>query len=134
MTEHKSNELAATSFISGAVYDGRVKRFKATVALKAQAAGDTIILAEVPKDYVFAYGVINSSVSLGTATIAVGSDGASEKYRSAAVITSADTPVLFGKNAAVAELADNEKIVLTVGAAALPASGILIVDLFFSAM
>lgn len=119
---------------ANAGYDARVRRYRASVALAAQASGDTIVLAEKPAGYVFAYGVITSDTSLGTATLSVGNSGSAAKYRAASVFTSTDTPTLFGKAAAVSEVNPAaEEVIATVGTAALPGTGNLVVDLYFSA-
>jgi hypothetical protein len=120
---------------NGAVQGGRIRRFRATITLAAQAADDTIVLAKVPAGYAFAYGVINASATLGaSATVAVGVAGAAGKYRTAAVFTAA-APTLFGNVAAVddAPLTAEETVIMTVAVAALPGSGTCTVDLYYSA-
>jgi len=119
---------------NGAVQGGRVRRFRATIALASQADGDTVVLAQVPAGYAFAYGILNASATLGSSTIAVGIAGTAAKYRAAAVFTAA-APTLFGISTAVddAPLTAQETVILTNTTAALPASGTLIVDLYFSA-
>ncbi len=119
---------------NGAVQGGRIRRFRATIALASQADGDTVVLAQVPAGYAFAYGILNASATLGTSTIAVGIAGTAAKYRAAAVFTAA-APTLFGVSTAVddAPLAAQEVVILTNTTAALPGSGTLIVDLYFSA-
>jgi len=123
-----------TTKSNGAVQGGRIRRFRATVTMAAQASGDTIVLANVPAGYAFAYGVVNASATLGTATLAVGIDGTAGKYRTAATFTAA-APTLFGNSTAVDDdpLSASEEVIATVGTAALPGSGTLIVDLYFSA-
>jgi hypothetical protein len=119
---------------SGAVHNARMRRFRAKITLASQGTSDTIVLARVPKGMAFAYGVLNSSVSLGTSTIAIGITGTTDKYRAAATFTATDTPTLFGKVAAAAAdpLNSDETIFITIGTAALPSSGTLVVDLYFS--
>jgi len=123
-----------TTKSNGAVQGGRIRRFRATVTMAAQASGDTIVLANVPAGYAFAYGVVNASATLGSATLAVGIDGTAGKYRTAATFTAA-APTLFGNSTAVDDdpLSASEEVIATVGTAALPGSGTLIVDLYFSA-
>ena len=123
-----------TTNSNGAVQGGRVRRFRATIALAAQADGDTVVLAQVPAGYAFAYGILNASATLGSSTIAIGVAGTAAKYRAAAVFTAA-APTLFGLSTAVddAPLAAGETVILTNTTAALPSSGTLIVDLYFSA-
>ena len=119
---------------NGAVQGGRIRRFRATIALASQADGDTVVLAQVPAGYAFAYGILNASATLGSSTIAVGIAGTAAKYRAAAVFTAA-APTLFGVSTAAddAPLAAQEVVILTNTTAALPSSGTLIVDLYFSA-
>jgi hypothetical protein len=124
-----------TSNANGALQGGRVRRFRATIPLTAQADGDTVVLASVPAGHVFAYGVLNTSATLGASTIAVGVAGTPAKYRAAAVFTTANTPTMFGVNTAMddAPLTAAETVILTNTTAALPGAGTLVVDLFFSA-
>jgi hypothetical protein len=119
---------------NGAVQGGRIRRFRATITLASQADGDTVVLAQVPAGYAFAYGILNASATLSTSTIAIGIAGTPAKYRAAAVFTAA-APTLFGVSTAVddAPLAAQEVVILTNTTAALPGSGTLIVDLYFSA-
>lgn len=121
---------------NGGVQGGRVRRFRATVPFDGQASGDTIVLADVPAGYTFAYGVINNTATFGaSATIAIGTTGATGKYRAAAVQT-ATGPQLFGVAAAADDvpLAATERVFMTVGVAALPDSdAFAVVDLYFSA-
>lgn len=119
---------------SASVVGGRLRRFRATVTLASQADGDTVVLAKVPAGHVFAYGVLTGSASLGSSTVAVGIAGTAGKYRAAATHT-ATTPTFFGVASAVAAapLTAEETVILTNTTAALPSSGTLVVDLYFSA-
>lgn len=120
---------------NGGVQGGRLRRFRATITLASQAAGDDIVLANVPAGYTFAYGVINASATLGaSATVAIGVAGATGKYRTAAVFTAA-APTIFGNVAAVDDepLSASETVLMTVAVAALPSSGTCTVDLYYSA-
>lgn len=120
------------SAISG--YHARVRRFRATVNLASQAAADTVVLADIPSGFCFAGGNITSSVSLGSSTVAIGNASAAGKYRAAAVFTAVDTPTDFGTAVSLAGAASSatERVILTVAAATMPASGTLVVDLYFS--
>ena len=139
MAETYANEVAGLGTIpttksNGGVQGGRLRRFRATVTMAAQASGDTIVLAEVPAGYVFAYGVLNASATLGTATLAIGVDGTAGKFRAAATFTAA-APTMFGAYTAVDDdpSTGSDTVIATIGTAALPSSGTLIVDLYFSA-
>jgi hypothetical protein len=94
-------------------------------------------LGNLPAGATFAYGVITSSVSLSTSTLAIGPAGATGKYRTAAAFTAADTPTLFGNAAQVGAadpaLAAEETVIGTIASLALPASGTLVIDLYYSA-
>lgn len=115
-------------------YGAHLIRYRAIVVLQSQASGDTIILADVPSGMVFAGGEILTDTSLATATIAVGTAATPGQYRAAAVLTATDTPALFGTTAQYisAPLTAPARIIATVGVAALPAAGNMVVDLYFS--
>ena len=125
-----------TTNANGGVQGGRVRRFRATVPFDGQGIGDTVVLADVPAGYTFAYGVINNTATFGaSATIAIGNSTTAGKYRAAAVQT-ATGPQLFGVAGAAddAPLSEAERVILTVGVAALPDSdAFAVVDLYFSA-
>lgn len=147
MATYLSNELAGTSTglstaagvgykPKASVYGGRLKRMRATITLASQATTDTLQLANLPAGAVFAFGVLNSDTSLGTSTLAIGITGTTGKYRAAATFTATDTPTFFGK-AAEAAGSDNgasteTTVIGTIASAALPASGTLVIDLYYS--
>ena len=118
----------------GSVWTAKLRRHRATITLAGQGSGDDVVLFRVPAGSVFAYGVLNTSVSLNTSTIAVGVSGTTNRYKNAATFTPPNTPTLFGKTAEVsgAALAADTDVLLTIGAAALPGSGTLVVDMYFS--
>lgn len=120
--------------VDGSVWTARLRRFRATITLGGQASGDDVVLFRVPAGSVFAHGVLNTSASLGTSTVAIGVGGTTNKYKNAATFTAANTPTLFGKTAEVsgAALTSETDVLLTIGAAALPGSGTLVVDMYFS--
>lgn len=124
-----------SSNVNGGVIGGRVRRYRAAITLASQATTDTIVIGRVPAGSVFAYGVINTDTSLSTSTVAIGATGATGKYRAAAVFTATNTPTVFGPAAAAfaAPLTADEEVFITIAVAALPASGNLVVDLYFSA-
>lgn len=120
--------------VEGDVYRARIRRYRATITLASQVSGEVIYLA-VPKDAEkFMHGTIATSVTLGTATVKIGPISSDAAYRAAATFTVVDAPQHFGVTAAIASdpKTGGEAIVLTTGAAALPASGTLVVDLYFS--
>lgn len=140
MTVFYSTELAnftATPVIkaSGSAYGARLARFRGTITLAAQTTSDTIVVAVVPAGFTFAFGVVTSSVTLGSSTIAVGITGTVAKYKAAAVFTAVDTPTFFGPATIVGgqtALAADETIFVTIAAATLPGAGTLVIDMYFS--
>lgn len=124
-----------TTKSNGGVQGGNLRRFRATVPLAAQAAADTVVLANIPAGFVFAYGILNASATLGaSATIAIGNSTDAAKYRAAAVHT-ATVPTLFGLYTAADDvaLAAAETVIMTIAVAALPGTGSVVIDLYFSA-
>lgn len=132
-TEVAGLDTVPSTKSNGAVHNARLRRFRATITLASQADGDTIVLADVPAGYAFAFGVLNASATLGASTIAIGISGTAGKYRASAVFTAA-APTLFGVVGAVDDspLTAKERVILTNTTAALPSSGTLVVDLYFS--
>jgi hypothetical protein len=92
------------------------------------AIGDKLHLRRIPAG---ARGIkhrITVSATLGTSTLKLGIAGNDAKYAAAATYTTANAPVSIAKAANLAaELAADEDQFLTVGAAALPNDGTLIV-------
>jgi hypothetical protein len=67
----------------GGIHGGRLRRFRASFPMAAQASGDDIVLAKVPAGYRFAYGIINASATMGaSATVAIGVAGATGDRKS----------------------------------------------------
>jgi len=140
MTTTYANEVAGlgtspTTKQDGGIQGGRLRRFRASFTMAAQASGDDIVLAKVPAGYRFAFGIINASATMGaSATVAIGIAGATGKYRAAAVFTAA-APTLFGVSTATDDdaLTAEENVLLTIAVAALPGAGTAVVDLYFSA-
>ena len=119
--------------VDGSVQGGRVRVYREKIALAGQTTADTIVLAQPSAGETFLCGTITSDVSLGAAQVAIGSAAVPNRYRLASVHTLADTPVNCGRIAAQAnKLAADETIQLAISAGALPASGTLIVDLYFA--
>lgn len=128
----------------GNEWGGRVRSFRYTLAYDSQGTG-TIAIGRIPPGQKFLFGVLTTDTSTDTATLAVGISGSTGKYKAAAAHTTTNTPALFGPVAAMiaadttSEVGSsplgegtNEDVILTVGAAALPASGNLVIDLFFA--
>ena len=112
---------------------GRVRVFNEKVTLASQTTSDTIEVAKLPKGARVLYGLLTSTVSLGSSTVAIGINGTTGKYRAAAAFTATDTPTPFGVATNIGEpLAAEEILFLTIGAATLPASGTLRVTVFYT--
>ena len=127
----------------------RVRVFRSTIHLDAPYITSTTNAAQwlttdtallIPGSMLigmrFLYGVINTSLSLGTSTVAIGIAGTTGKYRAAATFTAVDTPTLFGSvlaGVAPSALASPDNVIMTIGVANLPntATHRLIVDLYF---
>lgn len=126
-------KLAAGTTPDPGFVDGTVRVFAETVTYAAQANGDTIAVARLPKGAVFLHGVLTASVTAGTATIAIGTAAAAGKYRAAATFTAVNTPTLFGVNTGQhSALTVEEEVIITVGTAALPGSGTLQVAIYYA--
>lgn len=146
MAQYLSNELAGTTTgtttaaaagyrPSASVYGARLKRLRATINLASQTTSDTLLLGTLPAGATFAYGVLNTTASLGSSTLAIGIAGTAGKYRAAGTFTATDTPTLFGTAAQAAlasPLSAEENVIGTIAAANLPSSGTLVVDLYYS--
>jgi hypothetical protein len=148
MATYLSNELsnAATGLVTtipvgykpkATVYGARFKRMRATITLAGQTTSDILQFGTLPTGTVFAYGVLTSSASLSTSTLAIGTAASSGAYRAAATFTATDTPTMFGVTTAVAAAdtaSTSETVVIgTIATAALPSSGTLVVDIYYSA-
>lgn len=128
-------------------YGGRLFRFRGVIVLAAiatttfgttqvaAATTDWIQLLTLPAGYVPGFGVINSSVSLGTSAIAIGTSAvhaSNGQYRAASAFTSTNTPTPFGRTdmAALAAVSIDTPVYLTIGIADLPSAGTLVVDIY----
>ena len=118
--------------LDGAYQGGHVRVYREIITLAAQTTADTIVVAYPSKGEQFLYGVLKGSVSLGSSTIAIGVTGTTGKYRASGTHTPT-VPTFFGEDAALsAKLTTDEEVFITIGTAALPASGTLTVDLYFA--
>jgi len=119
------------------VYQARLKRLRATFTYASQVFGtDTLVVGNLPAGATFAFGVLTSDTSSGSATLAIGTAASTAKYKAAAAFTTTDLPTLFGKTAVVGAadpaLTAEEQVIVTIGTANLPASGVLVVDFYYS--
>lgn len=126
------------SMPQGATYGGRIRRYRNVITLASQTTSDTIQLGDIPPGNVFAFGVLSTDTSLGSSTIAIGYTGTTGAFRAAAVFTATNTPTLFGVVADQVKDPVNAtgfiKPIVTIAAATMPASGTLVIDLYFSAV
>lgn len=103
---------------------GRLRVFNEQVVFNGQAIGDTITVGRIPKGAIPLFFIINTDTSTGTATLAIGDGTTANRFAAAATRTTVNAPQMRGDQAPGAtELTDETDIVLTVGSAALPASG-----------
>lgn len=122
---------------SAGAYGGRVRRYRGSITLAAQATTDNILLCIIPAGNYFDSGMITSTVTLGAAVVAIGTNkvhASNGQYRAAATFTAVDTPTLFGLTAAKAgaALSNDTPVYLTIATAALPGAGTLVVDIYIS--
>jgi hypothetical protein len=121
--------------MDGSAQGGNLRVYREVVNLAGQTTADTIVVAYPSKGEQFLYGVLTASASLGTSTISIGVAGATARYKTAGTFTATETPTLFGQGTLVvanSKLAADTEVFITIGTAALPASGTLIVDLVFA--
>lgn len=122
---------------SAGAYGARMRRYRASITLATQTVADNILLAVIPSGSIFDFGMITSSVSLGTAVVAIGTSqvhATNGQLRAAGTFTAVDTPTLFGTAAAMtqAALSADTRIYLTLATASLPGAGTLDIDLYYS--
>ena len=132
------NAAAAPLVVGGAkiehaLYSGKVRSALSEFTFAADAIGAYTI-----PEFQFLVGqrilelALNPSVTLGAATLAIGISGATGKYRAAATLTTPDAWTVAALNAAMgARLSANEQWIMTVAAAALPASGRLLMRVLY---
>ena len=140
MTTFYSAELTGYASVpvvkpSATQYSGNVVVYQGSITMAAQATTDTIVYGVVPAGSFFLYGIIDADTSTATATLALGITGTTGKYRAAAAFTTINTPTLFGIAAAslsTAGLLATETQFVTIGTAALPGAGNLILQQFWA--
>lgn len=141
MADYLSTELAgiySTPVVKpfGAIYGGRPRYYRATITLNTQTTSDDTLLAILPAGSNYFIGWLTSSVSLGTSTIAIGTNkvhGSNGQLLAATTFTAVNTPTPFGiatlLGIATLALTADTPIYLTQGTASLPASGTLVIYL-----
>jgi hypothetical protein len=113
------------------------------ITLASQASGVNIPIARIPYGSALIDIVVNSTVSLGSSTLAIGDMNNNARFKAAAVATAVDTPVSVLNATSSGALLTTcydvngvastayEDVVMTVAAAALPASGTLVVTIYY---
>lgn len=143
MTAYLSTELGKTANQTAPpvghkptanAHGARLKRLRGSFTYASQASTDTLVIGVLPAGSTFAFGVICADTSSGSTTLSIGPASSAAKYKAAAAFTSTDTPTLFGKCAPVVDdpLSADETVIATLGGAAAPASGNLVIDLYYS--
>lgn len=112
---------------------GKVRVFRETYTLNSEVAGTVVRVGQLPPGARVLYGILTTTVSLGSTTIKIGTSGDDDAFRTAGTFTSANTPTFFGHTAGMAlSFTDQTDVILTTAAATAPASGTLYVQLFYS--
>lgn len=127
-----SGLLASPQTLPGADlgYGGKTISFIAQIANASQASGSVFRLWKARSGLIWRGGEIIVDTSTSTATLAIGNATTSTLYKAAGAVTTTGIPQLFFDGGAgflatmlTAPLAVPEEVLLTVGTAALPASG-----------
>jgi hypothetical protein len=108
----------------------RLRAYRGTLNLAGQLITDNWQVTTLPPGALFCVGIINTTATLATSTIAIGINGNNGKYRAAAVFTAVDTPTLFGAATQMdsqTPFASDEVILGSIGVATLPGAGALVV-------
>lgn len=114
---------------------GRVRTASATLTYATQAAGaqtfDTPLTLPVGATVVG--GIISTSVTTGSATVAIGITGSTAKYKAAAAVTATTSAEIAIPHAALMAtgLTTAEDVFITTASASLPASGTMKVILYY---
>jgi len=132
-TEAQLLQNTPKEFPNAAVSQGRLKRSRNTITMAAQASADTITCSPLPIGHIFAFGILNASATLGSSTLAIGKSGSAAFYRAAATFTGA-VATMFGLSPAADDEPATAEVtpIITIGAASLPGSGVLVVDFYYS--
>lgn len=116
---------------SPAEHGGTIRSLTDTVTYATQTTSDTIVIGggELPVGARVLEVVMTTSVSTGSATLALGITGSVAKYKAAGAVTTINVPQIFGVTAGLnVPLTAPERLFLTIAGASLPASGTLVVS------
>lgn len=121
---------------TASVYQASLFRLRGSIQMQSQTTSDTLNLGVLPIGSTFVLGFLNATALISTTTIAIGNSSDSTKYRAALTVSgTGDQPQTFGKCApeiATTPLTADETVIATIGAANMPSSGNLVVDIFYS--
>lgn len=124
-----------TTIYSPITRGGRVRVASATLTYASQSAGTQAFDAplKLPIGATVVGGTISTSVTTGSATVALGITGTTAKYKAAAAVTATASAEIAIPHAAfmATALTAEENIFPTTASAALPASGTLRVVLYY---
>lgn len=132
-TSNAAGVNSAIGYIPSSLLSGKARVALAEFTCASDAQGTYTVPIRLPRGARVLCAFMNASATMGaSATIALGIAGSTGKYRAAATYTSADTFSLFALNAATGvALAAEEQIIMTVGSAALPSSGRLLIGFLY---
>ena len=112
---------------------GRVRILSDIITLKSQASGDTILIGPpLPRGTRLIIGMLLASRSLGSATIKIGTQDDPDDYRSAQTLTNTNPSWFALLTDDTTSLTKSQQIILTIGNAAFPNSGTLLVNLLYT--
>ncbi len=115
-------------------HGGVVRSLTDTVTYATQTTSDTIVIGGgyLPVGARVLLVEMTTSVTTGSATLALGITGTVAKYKAAGAITTANVPQVFGPAAALdVPLTAQEQLFLTIAGVSLPASGTLVVTVYY---
>lgn len=133
-------KLTTGKQVEGTVHNAKARQFRAVLDLANAdvkgASGDTNLITRLPVGVVVDHIRVVSSVSLTTSTLAFGTAASASKYGAAAAYGTTPNAAQDYFAATVMDdepLTATEDVVMTIGTANLPSSGIVIVDVFVTA-
>jgi len=103
-----------------------------TITMASQAAADTLTLCDMEKgEEPIGFGIV-SPATLGTATLSFGIAGNATKYSAALTHTTANAEVVhYYTDRQGTAPTETETLIVTTGVAALPASGDLVIRVYY---
>lgn len=142
MTAHRAKEFANDGSLPHVLRDAKmtganVRSIRASVNLSETtiASGDTLFIGTRPRGSRYLGHRITCGVSLGTTTVALGTAGATGKYRAAAAHTAVNTPtdVAIAAELAADPSTADEDMIATFGTASAPTSDHeLVIETFYA--